>query len=474
MTQKLKALQRREFLRRSSMLGMAGAAAPWALNLAAIGEAAAADASGGYKALVCVFLYGGNDYGSTLLPYDTAGHANLVSLRGGIAGQGGLVAPRDSLAGTALTPRIALSGPGAAGASGPTQLAMASEMSALKPLFDSGRLGWLLNVGTLIQPTSKTQYQQQSVPLPPKLFSHNDQQSVWQSSGAEGSTKGWGGAIGDLFLGSNATSTFTCINAAGNAVFMSGQQAVQYQVSTNGAVPVNGIQTTLNGSTACAQALRALITAPRTHWMESELSRVTARSVNAEAQIKAALAGVTLSTTFDQTSSLARQLQVVARLIAGRSSLGAQRQVFFVSLGGFDNHDFLVDQHPGLLSQIGNGLASFNNAMTELGVADRVTTFTASDFGRTLTSNGDGSDHGWGSHHLVMGGAVRGQRFWGDMPVLANNGISDVGQGRLLPTTSVDQMAATLARWMGVADSELASVVPNIANFSTRDLGFFS
>lgn len=469
MTQKLKQLQRREFLRRSSLLGVAGAAAPWALNLAAIGEAAAADASGGYKALVCLFLYGGNDHGSTLLPYDQAGHDNLVALRGGISG-GNLVAPRDTLAATALTPRVAMSGPGAAG----TQLAMAAEMAALKPLWDAGRLGWLLNVGTLIQPTSKAQYQAQSVPLPPKLFSHNDQQSVWQSSGAEGSTKGWGGAVGDLFLGSNATSTFTCINASGNAVFMSGQQAVQYQVSNNGAVPVNGIQSTLYGSSACASALRSLITAPRTQWLEAELQRVTSRSISAEAQVKAALAGVTLTTAFDATSSLARQLQIVARLIAGRSSLGAQRQVFFVSLGGFDNHDFLNDQHPGLLTQVANGLASFHAALTELGVADRVTTFTASDFGRTLTSNGDGSDHGWGAHHLVMGGAVQGRRYWGQMPVYANNGPDDVGQGRLLPSTSVDQLAATLARWMGVADSELSTVVPNIANFSTRDLGFFS
>ncbi|MBB5206019.1 uncharacterized protein (DUF1501 family) [Inhella inkyongensis] len=468
---RLPELRRREFLRRSAQLGLAGAAAPWALNLAAIGEAAAADASGGYKALVCVFLFGGNDYGSTLLPYDSAGHASLATLRGGLAGSGGLVAPRDTLAATALTPRVALSGSGAAG----TQLAMAAEMSALKPLFESGRLGWLLNVGTLIQPTTKTQYQNRSVPLPPKLFSHNDQQSVWQSSGAEGSTKGWGGAIGDLFLGSNATSTFTCINASGNAVFMTGQQAVQYQVSTSGAVPVNGIQTSLYGSSACAQALRGLITAPRTHWMEAELSRVTNRSITAESAVKAALGtSAPFSTVFDSTSSLANQLQIVARLIAGRSSLGAQRQVFFVSLGGFDNHDFLLAQHPGLLAQVGNGLASFQAALTELGVADRVTTFTASDFGRTLTSNGDGSDHGWGSHHLVMGGAVQGQRFWGQMPVLANNGPDDVGQGRLLPSTSVDQLAATLARWMGVADSELASVVPNIANFSQRDLGFFT
>lgn len=177
---------------------------------------------------------------------------------------------------------------------------------------------------------------------------------------------------------------------------------------------------------------------------------------------------------FDNASSLGRQLQIVARLIAARTALGAQRQVFFVSLGGFDNHDFLSLQHPGLLSQVAQGLATFHTALGELGVADRVTTFTASDFGRTLTSNGDGSDHGWGSHHIVMGGAVRGGRFWGDMPVLANGGPDDVGQGRLLPSTSVDQFAATLARWMGVADGELPLVVPNIGNFSQRDLGFFA
>lgn len=465
-------LQRREFLRRSAQLGLAGVAAPWALNLAALGEAAAADSSGGYKALVCVFLYGANDYGNTLVPVDATGHANYVTLRGGLAGSGsGLATARDALAATTLTPRVPITGSGAYGG---IQLAMAPQLSPLKALWDAGQLGWLLNAGTLIQPTTLAQYKAQSVPLPPKLFSHNDQQSVWQSSGAEGSTKGWGGAIGDLFLNANSNATFTCINASGNAVFMTGQSAVQYQVSTSGAVPVNGIQSTLYGSSACSTALRNLITASRTHWMEAETTRVANRSILAETSVKAALANPTPFTTVFGTGSLERQLAMVARLIAGRSSLGAQRQVFFVSLGGFDNHDFLLDTHPLLLTQVGAALASFQAAMTELGVADRVTAFTASDFGRTLTSNGDGSDHGWGSHHLVMGGAVKGQRFWGGMPVLGNNGPDDVGQGRLLPTSSVDQLAATLAKWFGVADSELASVVPNIGNFGSKDLGFFS
>ena len=470
---RLPELQRREFLRRSAQLGLAGMAAPWALNLAALGEAAAADARGGYKALVCVFLAGGNDNGRTLLPVDVASHANLASLRGGTTDLGGLVAPRASLAATSLTPRVPLTGPGVNG----TQLAMAAELLPLKPLFDTGKLGWLLNVGTLMEPTTKAQYLARSVPLPPKLFSHNDQQSFWQSSGVEGSTKGWGGAMGDLFLSSNATSTFTCINASGNAVFLMGDQAVQYQISNSGAVPVNGVVSNLFGSAQCSKALNSLITAPRTHWMEAELNRVASRSITAQATVKAALGNANalpFTATFDTTQSLGRQLQMVARLIAGRSTLGAQRQIFFVSIGGFDNHDFLLTQHPGLLGQLANGLSTFQSAMTELGLADQVTTFTASDFGRTLTSNGDGSDHGWGSHHLIMGGAVRGQRFWGKMPLLANNGPNDVGQGRLIPTSSVDQLAATLAKWMGVSATEINTLFPNISRYDQSDLGVFS
>ena len=460
----LKQLQRREFLRRSSVLGLAGSAAPWALSLASIGEAAAASSvtTGDYKALVCIFLYGGNDHGNTVVPYDAASHSAYAGIRQALA------TPRDQLAATALTPRVAL--PDA------RQMALAPQLGKLKTIFDAGKLGVLLNVGTLVQPTTLAQYKALSVPLPPKLFSHNDQQSVWQASNPEGATSGWGGRVGDQFLSANGNASFTCVNVAGNAVFMSGQQAVQYQVASSGAVAINGINKPLYGSQACADALRSLITASdRSHWMEQELNRVASRSVSAQSIVAGALGSLApLATPFDSTNSLAMQLQMVAKMIAARGNLGVSRQVYFVSIGGFDMHDFLVDQHPGQLTSVSNALSSFYNATVELGVADQVTAFTASDFGRTLTSNGDGSDHGWGSHHFIAGGAVKGGRFWGSLPSVSVNGPDDVGQGRLLPTTAVDQLAATLATWMGVAASELPRVLPQIVNYTQRDLGFFA
>ena len=452
---------RRAFVQRLGQLGLAGAAAPWALNLAAMSEAAAQSTTTGsatedYKALVCVFLYGGNDHHNTLVPFDTASHAAYQRIRTGIA------LPRDSLAATALS---------SSGLPDGRQMALASQLAPLKPLFDEGSLGVLLNIGTLIQPTTKAQYTAGNVPLPPKLFSHNDQQSVWQSSNPEGSTSGWGGRMGDLFMSGNGKTTFTCVNASGNAVFMSGRQAVQYQVGATGAVALRALSTPLFGSQACSDALRQLVTAPHAHLMRSEYTRVTARAIEAQGILSTALAAAPALTTTFPTGTLGQQLQMVARMIGARQALQAKRQVFFVSLGGFDLHDFLLTQHPGLLTQIGEGLKAFHAATLELGVASRVTTFTASDFGRTLSSNGDGSDHGWGSHHFIMGGAVQGGRFHGQLPEVAVNGPDDVGQGRLLPTTSVDQLAATLATWMGVSATDLPLVVPNIGNYSVRDLG---
>jgi uncharacterized protein (DUF1501 family) len=451
-------LARRAFLKRSGALSLSGIAAPWALNLAAIGEAAAQSASD-YKALVCVFLYGGNDHGNTLVPYDATHHAAYQTIRGSLA------TPQASLASTVLTPATALPDG--------LQLALAPTMTGFKSLFDQGRLAVQLNVGPLIEPTTVAQYKAKSVQLPPKLFSHNDQSSIWQSSMPEGALTGWGGRIGDLFLGSNSTSALTCMSVTGNTVYLSGNQAVQYQVSTRGAVAVRGAKTSLYGSAACAAEMRNLITQPSTHLLENEYASVTRRSIDTEAMITAAVAAApTFTTVFDTNNSLANQLLMVAKMIAARASLGVSRQVFLVSMSGFDLHDNLASQHPTLLGRVSDAMNSFYNATIELGVASGVTTFTASDFGRTMTSNGDGSDHGWGSHHFVLGGAVHGGSFYGTAPAIAVNGPDDVGQGRLLPTTSVDQFAATMATWFGVPDSSLATVVPNIGKFNSRNLGF--
>ncbi len=458
---------RRAFLRRSSQLALAGTALPVALNLAAMGEAAAFNATD-YKALVCVFLYGGNDYANTVVTYDDASYNRYSSIRGGGAGQtaGGIALAKSALAPTLLSPTTAL-------ADG-RQYALHPAMTGMAGLFNAGRAAVQLNVGPLVVPLTKAQYNsadRKAYPLPPKLFSHNDQQSIWQSSSPEGSTVGWGGNIGDLALGGNGNSLFTCISVAGNAVFLSGDTALQYQVSTGGAVGINGVKSNVYGSAAVRSALTTLVQQQRSHTLENEYNRVTTRAIGSESQITGALSGVTLATPFTSGNPLADQMKMVARLIGARNTLGSKRQVFFVSLGGFDLHDNLVAQQPTLLGRISDAMSSFYNATVELGVADKVTAFTASDFGRTLSSNGDGSDHGWGSHHFMVGGAVKGKAFYGTPPpvsVGATAAAEDqwhVGQGRLLPSTSVDQYAATLAQWFGVADAELAGILPNIGRF---------
>lgn len=457
----IESIKRRAFLQQSGLVGsvLAGAT-PWAMNLAAIGEAAAQTASD-YKAMVCVFLYGGNDYGNTVIPFDNANYNAYQTIRQRLA------YAQSSLAATALTPTVALPGG--------RQMALAPELAPLKPLFDNGNLGVLLNIGTLVVPTTLAQYKAKNVPLPPKLFSHNDQQSYWQSAGGgEGSTSGWGGRLADLMLSSNGSSLFSAMSISGNALLLSGKSASQYNISPSGTFGLRGAESNLFGSGACSAMLRTLVTQNRAHQLENAHVKTMVRSLNGNASLKSALASApTLSTPFDGTNSLATQLQMVARLIAARNTLGVKRQVFFVSLGGFDNHDGLASQHPGLLKKVADAMASFYNATLELGVANAVTSFTASDFGRTLSVNDDGSDHGWGSHHFIMGGAVAGKAFYGQAPAIAINGPDDVGQGRLLPTTAVDQLAASLANWFGVSNADLPIVLPNSRNFDLNALKLF-
>ena len=450
---------RRAFLQTTATLGLAGAASPFVTTLAAIGEAAASVATD-YKAMVCVFLYGGNDYANTVTPYDQASYDAYARLRPSLA------YPRTALAATALTPTTALAGG--------RQYALAPALAPLLPLFNSGKLAVMLNVGTLAQPTTKAQYQARSVALPPKLFSHNDQQSYWQSSSPEGAFSGWGGRIGDLMQSGNGTSLLTCINAAGNAVFLAGKTAFNYSVSTNGPIALSG-NTSLFGSATGSTALKALMTGSRANIFENEHAKVSKRSLDTGAQVTGALAAAPAFTTVYPTgNSLADQLKVVARMISVSNELGAKRQVFFVSLGGFDLHDNLVAQQPMLLDRVARAMKAFYDHTVELGISDKVTTFTGSDFGRTLVPNSDGSDHGWGSMHFVMGGAVRGQRFYGTPPVIADNGPDDVGQGRLLPGIAVDQYASTLATWFGVSNSDMTTVLPNMGSYnpSSWNLGF--
>ena len=453
---------RREFLRTASSLSIAGTAAPFALNLATIGAAAAQTASD-YRALVCVFLYGANDHNNTVIPFDTASYTTYANTRATIARPMSALLP--------LTPSVPLSGSNAG-----RQFALPTELGALKTIWDSGKLAVVANVGPLIVPTTKIQYNNLSVPLPPKLFSHNDQQSVWQASAPEGAREGWGGRIGDLMASQNASSIFTCNSISGSAVFLAGQSTVAYQLSASGSTAISGITGSLFGSTTAAATLRNIITSGGNSIFTQDLATVAQRSIDANVNLAAALASapdLPLPAEL-ATSSLAAQLRVVARMIAQRNLLGAKRQVFFVSIGGWDTHDDQLTTQPGLHTQVAGALSYFYNATVGLGISDSVTTFTASDFGRTLTTNGDGSDHGWGSHHFVMGGAVKGQQYYGAFPIMGLNNNDEVGSGRLLPTTSVDQYAATLARWFGVSESDMRLVLPNIVNFGSSNVGFMN
>jgi len=443
-----------------------------------MGKAAAFNAGGAvsdYKALVCVFMYGGNDYANTVVTYDPTSHSQYSTIRGGTSG---IAIAQSSLTATLLNP---LAVPQDL-LSVPRQFALHPAMTGMTGLFNTGKAAVLLNVGPLVKPITKTQYNSSdrvTYPRPPQLFSHNDQQSVWQTSSAEGAKIGWGGRIGDRVLGHSSTvntkPTFTCMSVTGNAVFASGSTALQYQVSTSGAIKIEPARSSTFGSTAVSTTINSLIRdTTRTHRLELDYARVTDRALSAEAAVDAALTSPTstgFTTVFPSGNSLADQLKMVARLIQGRNELGAKRQVFMVSMGGFDLHDNLISQQTTLLGRVSSAMKAFYDATLEMGVADKVTAFTGSDFGRTLASNGDGSDHGWGGHHFIVGGAVNGQRFYGIPPPVSVGSTSaygdqwHVGQGRLLPTTSVDQYAATLARWFGVDDGEMSTLVPNISNY---------
>jgi uncharacterized protein (DUF1501 family) len=459
---------RRQFLKTASALSIAGNATPWAINLASIGSAAAQTVPSDYKALVCIFMYGGNDHSNVIVPVDNAGYQQYAQSRTNLA-----------LAQATLLPLVAPTNASLAG----RQVAMRAEMNqafaapqvGLKGLYDAGRLAVLSNVGTLRVPTTMQQYRARSVPLPPSLFSHNDQQTNWQASptAREGTRIGWGGLIGDLFAASNQFQNFTCMSASGGTVFLSGRSTIQMQIGNNGAVQINALNNqTLFGGQQIGATVRTIMTSDRTQTLEKDYNVINKRAADSAQALNTALANVTLTTTFPN-SGIGNQMRNVARIIAARTALGSRRQVFHVNIGGFDQHSGLVGGHGPLWANISQAVGAFYAATVEMGIADKVTTFTASDFGRTLNSNGDGSDHGWGAHHIVAGGAVKGGDVYGAFPTVVLGGPEDVGRGNLLPAQSVVQYAGTLATWFGVPATDLPTVIPGVENFAA-DLGFMN
>ncbi len=449
------AFNRREFLKKTG----AGAAA--AATFAAYPGAAFSQIIGtsapfpDYKALVCVFLFGGNDSYNMLVPRSNAEYNVYAASRQNMA-----LLQGDLLAINPLTPDGADYG-------------LHPMMSDIQTLFESNRAAFVSNTGPLVEPTTKDQYQNKSVLLPPQLFSHNDQQDQWSSlRGVAQSKTGWAGRLADL-IRMNVADQQMATNASlfGSTLFQSADETVAYVMGNSGPIPFTGFDDTAGGQAQRA-AFEQIINANYGSIYERGFAEVQRRAVASADLIGDALAGAPVLNTVFPNSQLGRQLSTVAQLIAVRDQLQMQRQIFFVATGGFDSHDDQLANQPGLLGGISESMAAFYNATVELGVSDMVTSFTQSDFGRTLTSNGDGTDHAWGGNQLVIGDAVAGREMYGAYPILEINGPDDVGGGRIIPTTSADQYAATLSKWFGIPDADLASVAPNIDNFVQRDLGF--
>ncbi|MFN7724361.1 MAG: DUF1501 domain-containing protein [Rubrivivax sp.] len=464
---------RRSFIRAGSALAATLGprfSMPLAGQLAALGALAgsqvASSATSGYKAVVCLFMNGGNDSHNWLVPLDSTNYASYKTARGELA-----------LASSALN-AITSSSQGSG-----RQFGMPAEMAPLRTWYENGRAAWLANVGPLVRPVTKAEFQA-GVGLPSKLFSHNDQQATWQSLEPEGAPSGWGGRMGDLLMAANQNPVVTAISTNGNTAFLTGTKVSQYQVSANGVTQMNAaLPGWRAGSSATPAALQGLLASSTTDTLQAEYLKVVQRALATSTQLAAAVAATSVpalpttpvalpngSTLNLANDVLAKQLRVVASLVAAGPGLGMQRQVFMVSVGGFDTHSNQLRDQSLLMSRVAHSVDWFLNALQAQGQLDNVVLFSASDFGRTLASNGDGSDHGWGGHHFVAGGSVKGREIHGTMPVTALGTADDVGSGRLLPSTSVTELAASLGRWMGLSDSELLGVLPNLGSFSAGRL----
>jgi uncharacterized protein (DUF1501 family) len=410
-----------------------------------------------YQALVCVFMFGGNDGHNTVVPMTAAAYNAYKNIRGSLALPDG---------NTKLLPVSARDG---------TQYGLNDGLTSIAPLWTQQKLAVVANVGMLVQPTDRQQYLAGSASVPTNLFSHADQVIQMQTANPNGSGgTGWAGRIADAVQPLNAATSFPpSISMSGSALFCTGNL-----VQSASLIP--GFDLTLDGMTAWPasaaaaklQALQEIITFDTGMALVQAANKVRQDALTLNGILKSYGTGAMFSTQFPGTS-IGLQLKQVAQIIGLRNATGASRQVFFCSLGGFDTHSGQSWAQWDLLRQVSDGMAAFYNATVEMGIAGQVTTFTESDFGRTLQPSGTGSDHGWGSHHLVMGGAVRGGDVYGAFPAPALGGPVDANsRGVLIPTTSIDQYGATMAKWFGVPAAAMPQVFPNIGNFATPDIGF--
>ena len=457
------ASNRRDFIKAlgaSALAHTALTAAPTAFT------AHAADRSG-YKALVCVFLFGGLDCHDLILPYDLESYDQYSQIRSSLLDQQGTARQRNNLLPITPATSTVLEG---------RQVALPPEMPRLERLFAQGRAAIVGNVGPLVEPVTRARFESGSARLPPRLFSHNDQQAVWQANQPEGAQFGWGGLFADALLasGANASSPqFTTITTEDVGPFLTGRSAVPYRVSVAEAARVDFLEDYYDGVAGeraeLLEAVRNQLTASSyrgDHLLERDMAAAFSGGLETnEAYSEARQQGMPLSISFPPTP-LGAQLKTVAETISVRDRLFASRQIFFVGLGGFDTHSAQARNLPNLLAQIDGAFGAFQASMETLGLGRDVTLFTASDFGRTLAVNGDGTDHGWGGHQIVLGGAVKGGEIYGSLPPPTLGHDADSGGGRLIPTVAVDSYAAQLGRWFGLNETELSAALPGLANFA--------
>jgi uncharacterized protein (DUF1501 family) len=480
-------LSRRGFIRRAACAALGtGALSSVIGDLRLINSAVAQSAVTDYKALVCIFLSGGNDANNLIIPTIQAEHDAYSAIRTDV-----LALPISGAPNVAI-PLSPLSSDG-------HDYGLHPACPELATLFGEGKLAALFNTGTLVFPMTRAQYRSGALQRPPQLFSHSDQVTQWQTSIPDRPPlTGWGGRCADLLAAVQPGAPISLsVTVAGANTFEVGNIVSQYSVTTSGAINLSSV------SGSRLQSLTNILALPYPNLQVQAYSDVGEHAIQTGGLLNAAIAttaspGWTWNVPFPTTvtsptggnpfnSNLASQLRMIARLIeAGNRSVasggfGMKRQIFFCQVGGYDTHSgqtpgsgqATVGSHANLLAELSQGMNAFQRAMEQLGLSNNVTTFTGSDFGRTFPCNGEGSDHGWGSHHLIMGGAVNGRRTFGTFPTLAVNGPDDTDTGRWIPTTAIDQYFATLATWFGVDSGNLSTVFPNLGRFSAPDLGFF-